>query len=111
MVHVIRTTDSRPKGRTVLFEGDPFGAEVSFFSVDNAKGEGPPLHVHPYPETWIVQDGRARLVAGSEAQDIEAGDVAVVPANTPHKFTNLGPGRLRMICIHPRGTIVQRDLE
>jgi hypothetical protein len=33
--------------RTRRFEGEQFGADVSFFLVDNDPGEGPDLHRHP----------------------------------------------------------------
>ncbi len=30
---------------------------------------------------------------------------------TPHKFTNIGEGRLRMLCIHASPRIIQYELE
>lgn len=112
MVHVLRAAERAPSAsRTIKFEGEAYGTGISFFSVDNEPGQGPALHVHPYAETWIVKSGRARLVAGEETLDIGPNDIAVVPGNTPHKFTNIGPDRLVIICIHANGTIVQDDLE
>ncbi len=92
---------------TVRFEGAAYGAGVSFFLVNAAPGEGPALHVHPYPETWIVESGRARLTVNAE--DIEAGpgDIVVVPANTPHGFKAIGPERLRIVCLHPSNRFIQ----
>jgi mannose-6-phosphate isomerase-like protein (cupin superfamily) len=37
--------------------------------------------------------------------------VAVVPAETPHKFTAIGDERLEMTCIHAAGMMVQENLE
>jgi mannose-6-phosphate isomerase-like protein (cupin superfamily) len=112
MVHVLRAADRPPsKSRTIRFEGDGYGTGISFFSVDNEPGQGPGLHVHPYPETWIVKSGRARVVAGDEVIEVGPNDIAVVPGGVPHKFTNIGPGRLEIVCIHAAGTMVQRDLE
>ena len=75
MVHVLRAADRAPsKSRTVRFEGTEYGTDISFFAVDNEPGQGPGLHTHPYPETWIVHSGLARIVAGDEV--IEAGDDA-----------------------------------
>jgi mannose-6-phosphate isomerase-like protein (cupin superfamily) len=62
--------ETNPRG-TLTFEGEPYGSEVSFFLVHNEQGEGPDLHKHPYPETWIVRSGRARFTA--DGKDIEAG--------------------------------------
>lgn len=112
MVHVLRATDRAPSAsRTIRFEGADHGTDISFFSVDNEPGQGPALHVHPYPETWIVKSGRARIVAGEEEFEVGPNDIAVVPGGVPHKFTNLGPDRLVIFCVHAAGTMVQTDLE
>jgi mannose-6-phosphate isomerase-like protein (cupin superfamily) len=99
-----------PSG-TVTFEGEPHGSGVSFFLVNNEPGKGPDLHRHPYSETWIVRSGRARITADGE--DIEAGpgEIVVVGAETPHKFKNMGPGRLDIICIHSSARLIQEALE
>jgi mannose-6-phosphate isomerase-like protein (cupin superfamily) len=101
----------RSPGGTVTFEGEPHGSGVSFFLVNNQPGQGPDLHKHPYSETWIVRSGKARITADGE--DIEAGpgDIAVVGPETPHKFKNMGPGRLEIICIHASPRLIQEALE
>ena len=112
MAHILWAAERAPSAsRTIRFEGDAYGTGISFFSVDNEPGQGPRLHVHPYAETWIVKSGRARIVAGEESFEVGPNDIAVVPAGVPHKFTNLGPGRLEIVCIHAAGTMVQEDLE
>src|SRR5690606_22294278 len=101
MVHVLRASD-RPsaKSRTIRFEGGKYGANISFFAVDNEPGQGPGLHVHPYTETWIVRRGRALMRAGGESFEAGPNDIIIVEPNTPHGFTNIGEGRLEMMCIH-----------
>ncbi|HEY7196832.1 MAG TPA: cupin domain-containing protein [Gaiellaceae bacterium] len=96
----------RSSARSRQFEGEPYNAAVSFFLNDNGPGEGPGLHTHPYPETWIVRDGRARFAAGEEEIEASPGDIVVVEAGTPHGFKALGPGRLEMVCIHAAGRMV-----
>jgi mannose-6-phosphate isomerase-like protein (cupin superfamily) len=104
--HVIRQDELRPSpNRTVEFQGEPYEAEISFFLVNNEAGQGPGLHRHTYPETWIVRSGRALVTAGGDEIEAGPGDVVVVEANTPHGFRNLGPGRLEMVCIHAAGRI------
>jgi len=95
----------------VRFEGADHGTDISFFAVDNETGEGPGLHVHPYPETWFVHSGRAMVVAGDESFEVGPGDIAVVPGGVKHKFTNLGPNRLVIFCVHAAGTMVQENME
>ncbi|WIY53385.1 cupin domain-containing protein [Devosia sp. YIM 151766] len=112
MVHIVPAADKKPgDSRTIRFEGADFGAPIAFFAVDAAPGQGPKLHLHPYAETWIVKRGRARVVAGDEAFELGPDDIAVMPANTPHKFTALEPERLEMVCIHAAGTMRQDNLE
>ena len=112
MKRVIRSGELQPTpGGTVRFEGEGYGSGVSFFLVNNEPGEGPGLHKHPYSETWIVRGGTALMTADGE--DIEAGpgDIMVVGPETPHKFKNVGTGRLDIVCIHSSPRMVQVELE
>lgn len=97
--------------RTVLFQGRDHGSQVSFFLVDNAPGQGPRLHRHPYTETWIVQSGSAVFLADGEEVRPGVGDVLVVTPGTAHKFVNVGRDRLQLICIHASAELIQDDLE
>lgn len=97
--------------RTVLFEGKDHGSEVSFFLVNNAPGQGPVLHRHPYTETWIVESGSAVFVADDQEVLGHPGEVIVVGAGTRHKYVNVGPDPLRMVCIHASPVLIQENLE
>lgn len=99
----------RPGG-TIKFVGEPYGSGASFFHVKDAPGGGPKLHRHPYPETWVVLQGKVRFEVGGEAIETTAGHVVVGPADIPHKFTNIGNDVLEMMCIHPSPVIIQEDL-
>jgi mannose-6-phosphate isomerase-like protein (cupin superfamily) len=101
----------RSAGGTLTFQGEPYGAQVSFFLVNNQPGTGPVLHRHPYSETWIVRSGQARLTAGDDVLEVGAGDIIVVTPETPHKFKNIGTDRLDIICIHASPRIIQENLE
>ncbi|SDB48215.1 cupin domain-containing protein [Bauldia litoralis] len=112
MTHVIRPADQkRFENGTVAFEGRPYGGGVSIFLVDAAPGDGPVLHVHPYSETWVLHAGRARMLVDGKEILAEAGDIVVVPPDTPHRFISLGPARLEITCIHASDHFIQRDLE
>ena len=82
------------------FEGSDHDSEVSFFVVDAAPGNGPSLHTHPYSETFVVQGGRGSFRKGELTLEATAGDVVVVPPETPHGFRSLGPERLKLVAIH-----------
>jgi mannose-6-phosphate isomerase-like protein (cupin superfamily) len=73
-------------------------------------GVGPSLHVHPYDETFIIIAGQGRFFIGDTSLDASAGDIVLGPAGVPHRFENLGPGRLQTIDIHHSDRWIQTDL-
>lgn len=115
-------SDGRPPLLAKLFEGPgpwrgsldgaALGGPVTVLVYGNdSPGEGPSLHVHPYDETFVVIEGRARFFIGDQAIDADAGDVLLAPKGIPHKFENLGPGRLQTVDIHHSPRWIQTDLE
>ena len=89
-----------------------FGANICvIFNYLAEPGGGPRLHTHPYPETFIIRQGRGLFTVGDEQIEATAGQILIVPADTPHKFTNLGPGPLETIDIHEKGSFVTEWLE
>ncbi|MAM60809.1 cupin domain-containing protein [Maritimibacter sp. UBA3975] len=80
------------------------------FARFEAVGTGPVLHVHPYDEVFVVKSGRALFTIGNESFEAAEGDVAMAPANVPHKFKNLGPGPLYTMDIHLNDEWIQTDL-
>lgn len=96
---------------TVRIEGVEHEASISLIVSRNEPGEGTRLHRHPYDETWIVQRGSVTFQADESTRRTGPGDVITVAAGTPHKFTNDGPGRCELICIHPSPSIVEEHLE
>ena len=112
MPHILRAAD-RPKDapRTIKFEGGPHGPALSFFAVVMAPDKHVALHVHPYTETWFVQEGSVRFTAGSQTIEAGPGDIMVVEPETPHGFRNVGDGDLKMMCMHDSPQIIQTFLE
>lgn len=99
-----------------LWQGEvqcgPYGAGVSLiFNYQEMPGGGPRLHRHPYPETFIIRSGIAEFTVAGETIRAAAGQLVVVPAGTPHKFTNAGPGPLETIDIHESGQFITEWLE
>ena len=83
-----------------LVGADHGGAGVCVIFVDAPPGRGPGPHTHPYEEILIILEGEATFeISGDEVVAV-AGDVAIVPAGTPHAFKNTGHGPLRQIDIH-----------
>lgn len=111
MLTVLPRVTMSPQTRTVQFEGSEYDAAVSFFLVDNEPGQGPKLHSHPYAEVFTIISGRALIVAGDEEIEATRDQIAVVGANTPHGFTNIGPDRLEIVCIHANDTMLTTWLD
>jgi mannose-6-phosphate isomerase-like protein (cupin superfamily) len=86
-------------------------APVSIIFFDGPPGSGPSLHRHPYAEVFIVQEGRATFTVGEATFEVTGGQIAVAPANVPHKFVNSGDGPLRQIDIHTNDRFVTKWLE
>lgn len=91
--------------------GAEHGASISLILDASQPGGGPRLHRHPYDETWVVQEGRLTFQLGEEQFQVGAGDIAIAPPGVPHKFTNNGPGRSKLVCIHASPTFIGEWLE
>ncbi|WP_375690960.1 cupin domain-containing protein [Pseudooceanicola sp. LIPI14-2-Ac024] len=93
-------------------EGAALGTNVTvlFYETDEV-GIGPKWHVHPYDEVFVIRQGRALFTVGDRKLEAETGDVVLGPANVPHKFHNLGPGKLVTVDIHQSDRWIQTDLD
>ena len=97
--------------QTQTIEGVEHGATISLILDCSNPGQGPRLHRHPYDETWLVIEGTVTFQAEHRTCAADPGDVVIVPANTPHKFTNGGPGPSTLVCIHANPTTIGEWLE
>ena len=111
MFHILKRRDQK-KGSiaAVEFEGEPYGAGISFFLGNLTPGKGPGLHQHPYSETCIVLAGQAAMVVDGEEVVASAGDIVVIAAATPHRFTAIGDERLDMVCVHASDRLIIEPL-
>lgn len=66
-----------------------------------------PLHVHTYPETFVLLRGKGRWTAGEHVTELEPEQLIVVPADTPHGFRNVGEEPLLVVSVHESGEVVQ----
>ncbi|MCC6205765.1 MAG: cupin domain-containing protein [Hyphomicrobiales bacterium] len=118
------TPDGRPPAKARLFDGslagpyrgsvngEALGTQVTVLTYGNDEpGTGPKLHVHPYDEIFVLQEGNARFFVGDQVIDATAGETVLGPAGLPHKFINLGPGRFQTLDIHLSPRWIRTDLE
>lgn len=101
-------TEDPPKG---VLEGHPYGTNVVVirYSVDEI-GEGPNLHMHPYDEIFHILEGTAEFTVGENKFIAKEGDLVIGPANIPHAYKNVGPGRLDSFDVHLNEEWIQYDL-
>jgi mannose-6-phosphate isomerase-like protein (cupin superfamily) len=97
-------------GMSHNFVGENHGAPFSAYIVNAKPGKGPPLHTHPYVEVAFTIEGCATITIGDEQREVKAGGMAVIPANTPHRFINSGTTTLRQIDVHASPTFIQTNL-
>ena len=110
-VTAIDLDDLRIGPTAALFEGGPrTGAGITMFIVRTPPGKFVELHVHPYPETFVLLAGTGRWTAGDVVLDVEAEHVISVAADTPHGFRNVGEVPLLVVSVHESPTLVQEFL-
>lgn len=102
MSYTVLTRDDLPRdGNAYEFQGYLHGeTSFSLIWVDMPPGDSVRLHKHPYEEVFVIQEGHVTFTVGSEMLAARAGQIVIVPAETPHKFVNSGDGPLRQIDIH-----------
>jgi quercetin dioxygenase-like cupin family protein len=94
MATVIPVEELRRTATAALFEGGDEAA-ISIFVTEFERGQGPALHLHPYPEVFVVQTGTAAFTVGDEEQRVTGGHV-VSPrrrrptASSPRATTRFG---------------------
>jgi hypothetical protein len=82
MATVTSVEDLRRSPTAALFEGRD-QAPVSIFITQYERGQGPALHLHPYPEVFVVRTGTAVFTGGDT---------------------------LRVVSVHPSPTVQQTNL-
>lgn len=65
---------------------------------------------HPYAETFVIRRGSATFTIGEDTVEGRAGQVLVVPADTPHRFTT-GPQGYEAVHVHANPEFVTTWLE
>ena len=105
-VRILKRDELPVDGSAHELVGGEYGAGICAIFVDAPPGGGPALHKHPYEEVFIVLEGTASFVADDERAEAGAGDIVIVPPDTPHAFTNSGDTQLRQIDIHVNPTFV-----
>ena len=102
MIRTGDTIENPITGERITFlatAADKDGEAVVIETVVEPHGFVAAGHVHPaQSERFEVVAGMLGLKLGRKTMALEPGDVAVVPAGTPHRFWNGGDGPVRFTC-------------
>jgi mannose-6-phosphate isomerase-like protein (cupin superfamily) len=111
--YTILNRDELPQDEnTYEFVGSQYqDTEISFIWVDMPPGGFVRLHKHPYKEIFIIQEGVATFIVGPDTLEAHAGQIIIVPADMPHKFSNLSDKQLKQVDIHVSKQFITEWLE
>lgn len=65
------------------------GSSVEIFDTSGPTGGGPPTHKHAWEEIYVVTKGVLDVTVAGETKRLGPGDIAHVPANTPHSYLTI----------------------
>ncbi len=85
--------------------GDETGGAYALIEMRITPGGGPPVHLHhDDDESFLVLEGRFRILQGDKVSEVGAGEFVFGPRGVPHAFTNIGTtvGRLLVIDAPPK---------
>ena len=84
----------------VLVRSEETGGEISVMdNVVSPDFGGPPLHHHPFDETFYVLEGELTFQLGEKVFTRRAGELAFAPRDVPHTFANLSGVEARTLII------------
>lgn len=89
-------------GHTLTFRavGKETGGTTTFMLQENSFYEGVPFHKHLHEdESFYVIDGEFEITIGDTAITGGPGTYAYGPRKVPHRWTNVGNGRGRILCV------------
>ena len=84
---------------TILLDGAQTENHYTIIDMHVPQHGGPPPHRHDYEETFIVLEGEIEATFRGETSAIKAGEMLHVPANAPHRFTNVLSKPARLLCL------------
>jgi mannose-6-phosphate isomerase-like protein (cupin superfamily) len=73
--------------------------------------EGGPMHLHHGEEILRILSGQVDVTVGSERRRCSAGDVVIIPTDTPHGFTTLTETTMEVVAELDAGQIFPVDGE
>ena len=86
---------------TMKSTGKETGGTCTWMLIENSPREGVPFHKHLYEdESFYVVDGLFEIAVGDHSVSAGAGTYVYGPREVPHRWTNIGNSRGRLLCVY-----------
>jgi quercetin dioxygenase-like cupin family protein len=73
----------------------PYGENLMLSYLEMEEGAVVPTHHHPHEQGGMCLEGKIELTIGDETRVCQAGELFIIPPNTPHKAVAVGgPARV-----------------
>jgi len=76
------------------------GASSGSSLLEVEPGRRLPRHTDSAEETIVVVAGSARVTVGEDSETVDAGGLALVPADVPHEVQSVGAEPLRFVAVY-----------
>jgi quercetin dioxygenase-like cupin family protein len=86
---------------TTKITGDETNGEWAMFEMTDSSQSGPPLHTHPWHETFYVLEGEMEVQVGNRKAIATPGTLLHVPENVAHTFKVCSPSVRVLVMIAP----------
>lgn len=87
--------------------GNDTQGQLSLFSGEYHKNQGPPLHLHDMDEIFYILEGEFLFQAGEQRFTAVSGDTVFVQRNLPHTYLTVSDKGKMLFMVNPTGTIEQ----
>jgi quercetin 2,3-dioxygenase len=87
--------------------GNDTQGQLSLFSGEYHKNQGPPLHLHNVDETFYILEGEFIFQTGDTRVTAVKGDTVFVPRNMTHTYLTVSETGKMLFMVNPTGTIEQ----
>lgn len=84
---------------TILLDGGQTDNHYCLVDMLIPQHGGAPPHRHDFEETFTVLEGEIEATFRGQTSTVRAGETLHIPANAPHRFTNVLPEPARLLCI------------
>ena len=79
--------------------------QMSLFTAENHKNQGPPLHRYDVDETFYITEGEFFFQMGEDRFFAVAGDTLFVPRNMTHAFLTISETGKMLFMVNPTGNV------